>query len=212
MKKMKMELAQDIFNRVAETNNEYTTVKFTIGLDEFTCEMPTYLSIADAVNISKEIIFATYIDGTCNDTYYELYFAKNVIEYLTNIPVPTIKDDEDKEVIDLQGCHRLFMFLQQSIDLPQSVDTLNTIARRIIAMQELAALSPSEQLCQKIVKVWDSTETYLDDLVNNPATMEELTAMLFEQLKPYTGELLDGENIELDKFNNIIAEMTKKKE
>lgn len=193
MKKMTKKDANEIYRIAKASLDNVEHIEYKVGDVSTTVKVYTRLALADIKSVVTEVVIAAFVDEDYNELFKDAQLAKCVVDYMTNLPLPTFKDDNGKTSVDLNVCHEIVFgkngLANSCPDLKDTIDEINHyILTKIIEIKKSS--SASEQVFQKILDLYLIFQAEIGDIRSNPTRLLELV-----------------ENLPSDQINSILDKL-----
>lgn len=177
MKKMTKKDANEIYRIAKASLDNVAQIEYKVGDISTTVDVYTRLALADIKTVMTEVVVASFAGGEYNEIFKDAQFSKCVIEYMTNLPLPTFKNEKNETSIDLNLCHEIVFgkngLANSCPDLKETLDEMNHyILTQIIDIRKSS--SPSEQVFQKLLDLYIAFKSEIEDVKNNPTRVFSL--------------------------------------
>lgn len=196
MEKTKLENMKSVFEDITNDFHNTTKLKLKNDITEFEFEVMKTVPMSDVDAMAKLIAVAAFVDGDYNPLTHKLYLSKYAIEYLTNIPIPMLETEDEKEpVVDLNLCYELYRMIYDEyaygVDgiLDESFVRLEKYVNEYIDEIKKRKPSPIDEfiteLTDSVLESVMEAKALFKDYATNPAS----TLKLLERIKDITSEL-----------------------
>ena len=179
MEKMNDKIANKIFNEI--DNRWEETLKLTYGEDKIPVEAYCHIPVT-----AIEIVANLVAELSCENNNFDyikckMALARCIVEFFTNIPVPTLKQD-DGEISDFTKCYEIVYGTQYGLVNNTAfkmfvVDVLEDCVFTIIENQ-ISKNDPQSVLAQRALELGAVISATLKDFIENPATLTEFLEAL----------------------------------
>lgn len=181
MKKMTKKDANEIYRIAKATLDDVQQIEYRVGDTSTTVSVYTRLALADIKTVMTEVVVASFVDGEYNEIFKDAQLAKCVVEYMTNLPLPTFKGEDGKMSVDLNLCHEIVFGkngLVNSCDsLKETLDEINHyILTKVVDIRK--ANIASERAFQKLLDLYHILQAEVEDIKSNPVRLLELADSL----------------------------------
>lgn len=149
------------------------------------------ISIAEKAVIVDEVVNAAFIDNKYDKVFRDAQFAKCVLSYMTNIPLPVVKNENGEELTDLTLCQEIvysvlfdssyykdinayLSFVGTCEHISGTIDDAINSIRRTTEISAAIDLAASGKLAQKVLDLYDLLKREISDLTDNPSAIMNL--------------------------------------
>lgn len=177
MKKMTKKDAGEIYKIAKASLNRIEKIDYKIDDKVITVEVYPRLNVSDLRSIIYGILVAGFATGDYEELFKDAYLARYVIEYMTDIPLPTYKNEDGTSDVDLNICYEIVFgqngLVTYSPGLKSEIDEIN----RYVSMHVMTitrSLSSTEALAQKILDLYEIIKLEIEDVKENPIRILDL--------------------------------------
>lgn len=186
MKKISKTTAKKVFNKAKSDRNKKITVRYPVtddnSGDKIDIDILTQISISDIRSITKEVIFASFVDGNGYDVaYHYAHLSKCIIDYLTSIPCPVLEGKEDDNITDVNLCYDIVFGEHGLVNDDRVSDLIDTLNGYVEAELETNKENHTStgKLCAKILDLYEISKRVISDIGENPATLLNMLENVF---------------------------------
>lgn len=187
MENISKENAIKIYNFTKECIDEEIEMMFDIGTEIIPVQLYTCMSISDINVICNEVVFASFVDDKYNHAFRYAQYAKCIVEYFTNLPLPEGESKNGDKVVNLNLCYELIfgengLYAQAPAEFATLIDKIDDFIGRSVEFKKNEYTNVGI-LSNKIMDLIEYTKHVLNDMYENPSTIEKYISngMAFEQ-------------------------------
>lgn len=181
MKKMNDKNANKIFNEIDNKWEDVINLKY--GEAELPVKAYCNIPITAIESVANLVAELSCEDNTFDYIKYKMVLARCIVEFFTDIPVPTVKKEEDeKEISDFTKCYEIvygsqYGLINDTLFKTWVVDVLEDYALAIVEKQTTKN-NPQGVLAQKTLEVGAAILAVIKDLIENPTALVEFLEAL----------------------------------
>lgn len=185
MKKMTNKNANKLFQEVSKKYTTPEIVQYTPFMETFDVEVYTTIDVRDKMTLVDAAYIALTTDADNADLHCDCILASMIIEYLTNIPVPMVKNENGEEEKDLAACYEIVFgrggLYYSCQNLEYLVRSIRSVVDERIYDEQVR---PIDKLANKILDLLTYGNAILKDINENPATQENFLNKVLEFMQP----------------------------